>query len=53
MYETANVTAPLLTCLFNKSLATGEIPQDWKRAYICYPHIRRVVKMIQRIHYSV
>ena len=32
--ESANEIAPLLTCLFNQSLATGEIPQDWKRTYV-------------------
>ena len=26
--ETANELAPMLTCLFNQSLTTGEIPQD-------------------------
>ena len=24
----------MLTCLFNQSLATGEVPQDWKKAYV-------------------
>ena len=32
--ETANEIAPMLTCLFNQSLATGEVPQDWKKAYV-------------------
>ena len=32
--ETANEIAPMLTCLFNQSLTTGEIPQDWKKAYV-------------------
>ena len=32
--ETANEIAPMFTCLFNQSLATGEIPQDWKKAYV-------------------
>ena len=29
--DTANEIALILTCLFNQSLATGEIPQDWKK----------------------
>ena len=29
--ETANEIAPMLVCRFNQSLATGEIPQDWKK----------------------
>ena len=32
--ETANEIAPMFTCLFNQSLATGEVPQDWKKAYV-------------------
>ena len=36
--ETANVLAPMLTCLFNQSLTTGDIPQDWKKAYVIPIH---------------
>ena len=32
--ETANKIAPMFPCLFNQSLATGEVPQDWKNAYV-------------------
>ena len=24
----------MLTCLFNQSLTTGEIPRDWRKAYV-------------------
>ena len=36
--ETANELAPMLTCLFNQSLTTGEITQDWKKAYVIPIH---------------
>ena len=35
---TANELAPMLTCLFNQSLTTGDIPQDWKKAYVIPIH---------------
>ena len=35
--ETANELAPMLTCLFHQ-LTTGEIPQDWKKAYVIPIH---------------
>ena len=46
--ETANEIAPMLTCLFNQSLATGEVPQDWKK-HMSSPYIRRGVNLIQGI----
>ena len=36
--ETANELAPMLTCLFNQSLTTGDIPQDWKKSYVIPIH---------------
>ena len=36
--ETANELAPMLTCLFNQSLTTGDIPQDRKKAYVIPIH---------------
>ena len=40
--ETAKELTPMLTCLFKQSLATGEIPQDWKKHMLSL-YIRRVV----------
>ena len=42
--ETADEVAPMLTCLFNQSLTTGEI-QDWRKAYV----IPKETDLIQRI----
>jgi hypothetical protein len=30
----ANSTAPILQAIFNKSLQTGEVPQDWRKANV-------------------
>ncbi len=32
--EPAVVVAPILTKLYRKSLETGQVPNDWKRAHI-------------------
>ena len=36
--ETAYELAPMLACLFNQLLTTGEIPQDWRKAYVIPIH---------------
>ena len=36
--ETAHELSPLLTYLFNRSLATGEVPTDWRLANIFALH---------------
>ena len=32
--ECASVIAPILTCIFNKSLLTGHVPSDWNQANV-------------------
>ena len=48
--ETAEEVAPMLTHLFNQSLRTGEIPQDWKKAYVQYviPVYEKELNQIQK-----
>ena len=36
--ELASELAPPLTALFNKSLGSGQVPMDWKKARICPIH---------------
>lgn len=33
--ECKDTISPILTILFNKSLALGRIPSDWKHANVC------------------
>ena len=33
--ELSNVIAPIVTAIFQKSLDTGKIPSDWKKAQVC------------------
>ena len=52
--ETAEVTAPILKLIFEKSLATGEVPYDWRIANVrlvykkrehCIPQNYRLISL--------
>ena len=33
--ELSHVKAPIVTAIFQKSLDTGKVPSDWKKAQVC------------------
>lgn len=38
--ELSHVIAPIVTAIFQKSLDTGKVPSDWKKAQVC-PHFKK------------
>ena len=38
--ELSHIIAPIVTAIFQKSLDTGKVPSDWKKAQVC-PHFKK------------
>jgi len=44
--ETSELLAPSLTLIYQASLHQCSLPTDWKKAYIVYPFLRRVIVLL-------
>ena len=50
--EFSHVTAPIVTAIFQKSLDTGKVPSDWKKAQVC-PHFKKVTNRTPLTTYPI
>ena len=39
--QTSLVITPLITNLFEMSLDSGDIPNNWKTAYVCFTNLQK------------